>query len=198
MEALDDSVDLDLEASLAELKDGLPPDSPELFEDNWSDHPSMDPIDGHVSEAGPSEGPRSSASVISDTAFRTSASSFTQSVKATSDEWQTLLQDRLTSVARGVPAMPWERGFAASVFGTAPVVQTLNISREAKFLMDHRLAPVEAEPMEPSAKILKRSGAWTAVASRLKDVSWGQAEDTSRFRALMRWKTFVLLNVEKI
>jgi len=93
--------------------------------------------------------------------------------------------------------MPWERGFAATVFGTTPAVQVLRISHEAKFLIDNRLAPVDADVVEPPAKVLKRSGAWTAVASRLTGVSWGNAEDTSRFRALMRWKTFVFLNVER-
>jgi len=100
MEAFDEALDLGLEASLAELGNGVPLDSPELLDDDWPDHHSGDERFGQGSEAGCSEAPRSSASVTGSTVPRPVDSLEIPSVKDMSEEWQSLFRDKLTSVVR--------------------------------------------------------------------------------------------------
>ena len=120
MEAFDEALDLGLEASLAELGDGVAVDSPELFDDDWPDHHSVDERFDQGSESGWFEAPRSSASAAGSTVPRPVDSLEIPSVKDMSDEWQSLFRDKLTRVVRGFPSMPWERGFAATVFRRYP------------------------------------------------------------------------------
>jgi hypothetical protein len=56
--------------------------------------------------------------------------------------------------------------------------------------------PDQSADVTRPAKVLKSAGAWATVATRLSTLKTAETGEAARLRALVRWKTILLLDVE--
>lgn len=127
------------------------------------------------------------------------------SASALNSLWARAVADAQLGLRPPAPVrFPWERGFAAAVFGTSPRITNKILEAERP---PAPAAPVAAEdlpvvPKEPwemmglsGASLKDMSAAWPVAAHRVSSLNWAEHEDTKRQVALARWKLILCENI---
>ena len=116
-----------------------------------------------------------------------------------SNRWSSLLETVQTmALPKRALVQPWERGFAALVFGTS----SSSTSNPTRLPFVPIPAPtVQAIPTtNPQGKRLlnphDRPGAWPVVSGRIAGLSWDDGKELNRSRALNRLREFFQHNPE--
>jgi len=126
-------------------------------------------------------------------------------------KWESLVTAATTfRTPLAVDKLPWERGFAASVFGKPKdayqwVSGPLKAVQPPKMpisLWDSRealgITPEQAE--KDAAEVVKKvhdAGAWHAVATRFANIRWDEDDEYDREAVLRKWKTIMQLAPER-
>ena len=108
------------------------------------------------------------------------------------DVWERQVDSAVWSLSPAKPLLPWERGFAGSVFGhvqsnpifSRPVMPLLNMSTSNKESMH-----MTTEPNRTNQEI--SVNAWKVVARRIGNLPFKQTEAKLRCHALQKWRALL-------
>lgn len=115
------------------------------------------------------------------------------------NQWEALLNTAQTmALPRRQVSLPWERGFAALVFGTTalssapvrlpPIVPPVSLGGSS--------SSSNTQAVSAAQRVIDMPGAWPVVARRMKGINWDDARELKRSKALRRMKDFFHQNPE--
>ena len=125
-------------------------------------------------------------------------SAFKSSDATLNSQWEATLSSVRTFVRHPtVTTLPWERGFAAKVLGIVHRTELLLPKLPPiHFSSSSTDSNIDARPQANLTEKLDRPGAWPIAANRLTSISWDDAKELVRSKALERLKVFMMDNPE--
>ena len=120
--------------------------------------------------------------------------------QSVNDDWLRLVESSRFTDSQSSLKLPWERGFAASVFANpgAFLMCVLPVPRELPFVTT--IGPKLSSALEAETALEHVStipGAWKAVAQRISELKFHISKDEARQAALAKWKYLLLLDPSK-
>ena len=110
--------------------------------------------------------------------------------------WNALVNNAQCQSTTTAFKMPWETGYAASIFGKRQPLQGFQqvvfSAKHLPMLVQATSLPETDDHRGRALQRLEQPGVWPIIARRMHEVAWRDSEEVSREVALQRLKMFML------